>query len=78
MDSGPMIDEAPLESFFELGYAIVPNVLNNPQIADLLKATEFQDAGATHARGGQPHERSARHQLPHHPRHFARSSPRLP
>ncbi len=59
-----MDDEAPLEAFFELGYAIVPGILGEAQIADLLNATEFHNAGSTHARGGQPYANRAALSIP--------------
>jgi ectoine hydroxylase-related dioxygenase (phytanoyl-CoA dioxygenase family) len=54
-----MTDEALLEAFFELGYAIAPRILDEAQITELQKATEFDNAGSTHARDGRPYANRA-------------------
>src|SRR5947208_2806609 len=59
MDSRAMKVESPLDSSSELGYAIVPNVLADTNVAELLDATQFQEAGATHKRGGRPYANRA-------------------
>lgn len=51
--------ETSLESFAELGYAIVPKVLSGTEVEALLEATQFQEAGATHERAGQPYANRA-------------------
>ena len=41
------------------GYAVIPNVIEHDQIDKLLKATDFNDSGATHRRGGRPYANRA-------------------
>jgi ectoine hydroxylase-related dioxygenase (phytanoyl-CoA dioxygenase family) len=45
--------EGSLEAFPDLGYAIISDVLGSEEIGALLTATNFEQAGATHQRGGQ-------------------------
>lgn len=54
-----MSQEGSLDSYSEFGYGIVSNVLDANQVKSLRAATEFQDAGSTHQRGGQAYANRA-------------------
>jgi len=54
---------ASLNSYAELGYAIVPGVLSDREVDALLETTHFSSHGSTHERGGQPYANRQAHDI---------------
>ncbi len=53
-----------LDRYSELGYAIVPSVLDADEVAQLIESTRFEERGSTHERGGQPYANRQAHDIP--------------